>query len=453
MADESMTSKIAQTDSKVQTFRIAMNPKLLEAARSGNKNILDELLRPRAGASVGETALTVREDATTQEDISCILGVTQEGNTVLHIVASRGHLEIAKKICCREISLLGVPNTRLDTPLHCAARAGDDKMVSLIIQFAREGEIEERRVLRVRNRDEANALHEAAKYNHASMAKVLMDEDAKLASMLNEAGMSPLYLAIATGSLDVAKALLKSSSWEKHSRAPYVGPNKKTVLHEAVLLSRGKAKRSHPAFTEDYVVEITRDLLDREPTLANVVDSSGRNPLYYVALGGRHDTVKLLLEHDRSTAYQPDANGSFPIHKAASMGNVRILNQILKQGPDTDELLDEEGKNFLHVAFKKGKFDVVKKIISKRPDLRKLLNDQDNEGNTPLHTAVKNGDQGCVHFLLRDKTVCVDVLNHDGFTPLDLAYGMLGEDLQFRTVKLLTISCMFCLPYITIHKL
>ncbi|XP_008776325.3 protein ACCELERATED CELL DEATH 6-like [Phoenix dactylifera] len=407
MAGESMTSKTAQTYSdlevspgEVQPFRISINPKLLKAARSGDKRILDELLQQKdffSEASVGEIAITVPEDAQTQEDTNCLLGVTLEGNTVLHIVASRGYLEIAKEICRREISLLVAPNTRLDTPLHCAARAGDDKMVSFIIQFAKEGEIEERRVLRAKNRDEANVLHEAAKYNHASVAKVLMEEDAGLASMSNSVGMSPLYLAIMTGSLDVAKALLRSSSWEKTSLASYIGPNKKTALHAAILLGQG----------------ITQDLLDRKPMLAKVVDSSRRIPLHYAASDGHQVTVRLSLESDPPTAYQPDANGSFPMHIAAGTGNVRILDHILKQCPATDELLDEEGKNFLHVAFKCGNLDVVKKIISKRPDLRKLLNDQDNEGNTPLHTAVTNSDQGSVHFLLRDKTVRVNVFNHD----------------------------------------
>ncbi|XP_038984245.1 protein ACCELERATED CELL DEATH 6-like [Phoenix dactylifera] len=449
MAEESMTSTTAQADfdlkvpsGEVLPFRIAMNPLLLKSARLGDKRILNELLRQgdfSFEASVGKIAITVREEAPTQEDARCLLGVTLEGNTALHIVASRGHLEIAKEICRREISLLAAPNTRLDTPLHCAARAGYDEIVSLIIQSAREGEIEERRVLRARNRDEANALHEAAKYNHASVAEVLMDADARLppmpnddrlASMLNDAGMSPLYLAIATGSLNVAKALLRSSSWdwENSSLESYAGPNKKTALHAAVLLSR----------------EITRVLLDRKPMLAKGVDSSGGIPLHYAALDGHHDTVKLLLKRDPSTAYQPDANGSFPIHMAARRGNVRILNQILEQCPDTDELLDKEGKNFLHVAFKRGNLDAVKKIISKRPDLRKLLNDQDNEGNTPLHTAVKNSDQWSMYFLLRDETVCVNVVNHDGFTLLDLAYGMMDEgQLQFWTnSKFCIASCL-----------
>ncbi|XP_038976224.1 ankyrin-1-like, partial [Phoenix dactylifera] len=460
MGEESMTSTTTQINfdlevplGEVQPFRIAMNPRLFKSARSGDRRILDELLRPG-------------EDAPTQEDTRCLLGVTLEGNTTLHIVASQGHLEIAKEICRREISLLAAPNTRLDTPLHCAARVGDDKMVSLIIQFAREGEIEKRRVLRARNMDEATALHEAAKYNHARVAKVLMDEDATLSSMLNDAGMSPLYLAIAIRSLNVAKVLLQSSSWKNASPESYAGPNKNTALHAAVLLSPGNRaldlhtdlapffflflkKSTHDTFHDAYVIEITQDLLDWKPELAKGVGFLGTIPLHYAASDGRHDTVKLLLERDPSTAYQLNANGSFPIHIASRMGNVSTVDEILKQCPDTDELLDGRGRNFLHVAFKWRRLDVVKKIISKRPELRKLLNDQDNKGNTPLHTAVKNSDKASVYFLLRDKTVCVNVINHDGFTPLDLAFKLSDRGLQFRTVKLLTTSCMFCLPYIT----
>ncbi|XP_038976219.1 ankyrin repeat-containing protein At5g02620-like isoform X2 [Phoenix dactylifera] len=384
MAEESITSQTAQINSnlevpsgEVQPGRIPMNLKLLKSARSGDRRILDELLRP------GDTRL--------------LLGVTLEGNTALHIAASRGHHEIVE-ICRREISIFVAPNTRLDTPLHCAARAGYASVVTSIIEFAKQKGIKER-VLRARNKDEANALHVAAKYNHVGVANVMMNEDVGLASMLNEAGMSPLYLAIATGSLDIAKALLQSFSMKNDSPAYYAGPNKNTALHAAVLLSS--------------------------------------------ALYGHHDTVKLLLKRDPSTAYQPDANGSFPIHMAASMGNVHILQQILKQCPATDELLDKKGKNFLHVAFKRRRLDAVKKIISRRQDLRKLLNDQDSKGNTPLHTAVKMSDKASVYFLLRDKTVCVNVINHDGFTPLDLAYQLSDRGMQFlMNAKCCIANCL-----------
>lgn len=226
--------------------RIPMHPKLHQAARSGDKTILDELLGPEevsSTASMEAVSIRVPEDAATQIDTRVdLLGVTLEGNTALHIVASLEHLEhleLAKEICQREISLLAAINTMLDTPLHCAAKAGNDKMVSLLIQFAGEDGTEARRVLRARNRDGSNALHEAAKYAHARVAEVLMEKDSGLASMLNDAGMSPLYLAIVTGSFDVAEVLLRHPSTEMASPTFYAGPDDRTALHEAVLLDPG----------------------------------------------------------------------------------------------------------------------------------------------------------------------------------------------------------------------
>lgn len=361
-----------------------MNPDLFRALKSHDKKTLDELLGP------GEDA--------------ALLGVTPEGNTALHIVAS---LELAKEICEREISLLTAPNARLDTPMHCAARAGDHKMVSLLIEFATKGGIEAATVLKATNWEQNNALHEAAKYGHALVAKeLLMQEDAGLTCMLNGAGMSPLYLAIATGSLGVAKALLLQPSSEVMASPAFrAGPDQKTALHAAVLCS-----------------EITEDLLKRMPTTAKDVDSSGKIPLHYAVSYGHRHMVKLLLDHDRSTAYVPDSDGSFPIHIAASMGNVDIVDQILQQCPDAEELLDKDGKNFLHVAMQR---DLVKKSIGKRPHLRKLLNEQDKKGNTPLHTAIEKRDEWMVYYLVRHKSVNLNIMNRDGFTPLDLAHSML----------------------------
>uniref|UniRef100_A0A6I9RCB1 Protein ACCELERATED CELL DEATH 6 n=1 Tax=Elaeis guineensis var. tenera TaxID=51953 RepID=A0A6I9RCB1_ELAGV len=428
-----ITTKIVQTDSnlkdtrsEIQPLRTTMDLELCKEARSGDKNILCNLLPPEDASSKDPTEETP-EGAAIQGNTSCLLKVTPEENTALHIIASRGHLEFAKEICRREISLLTAPNKRLDTPLHCAARVGNVEMVSYIIKLATEHD-KENEVLRATNKENANALHEAAKYDRVDVANILMEKDPELASMLNCFEMSPLYLAMASRSLKVAKVLLQFSYWKEASPKSYAGPNKKTALHAAVLMSR----------------EITQDLLQRKPMLTKYADLLGRTPLHYAASNGDRHMAKLLLEQDSSTAYLADANGLFPIHIAASMENIPVVDQILKHCPDADELLDKGGKNFLHVAVKWKRLDLVRKIISEKPALRKLLNDQDNNGNTPLHTAVKNSDQGSVHFLLRDKIVYVNIINDDGFTPLDLAYEKLDEDLPFRTnsTEVCIASCL-----------
>jgi ankyrin repeat protein len=48
-----------------------------------------------------------------------------------------------------------------------------------------------------------------------------------------------------------------------------------------------------------------------------------------------------------------------------------------------------------------------------------VVNEKDNQGNTPLHYAVKNGHKELVDLLL-DHSADIDVKNHQQKTPLDL---------------------------------
>ncbi|KAI5021181.1 hypothetical protein ZWY2020_055026 [Hordeum vulgare] len=67
-------------------------------------------------------------------------GVTAEGDTALHVVASHGDsaefLKCASIINGRDQDILLAVNKKGDTPLHCAARAGKSKMVSWLIELA-----------------------------------------------------------------------------------------------------------------------------------------------------------------------------------------------------------------------------------------------------------------------------------------------------------------------------
>ncbi|KAM0836497.1 hypothetical protein ACQ4PT_062307 [Festuca glaucescens] len=67
-------------------------------------------------------------------------GVTPVGDTALHAVAGNGDrkdfLKCAGKVSGRDRGLLFAKNHNGDAPLHCAARAGNSKMVSLLINLA-----------------------------------------------------------------------------------------------------------------------------------------------------------------------------------------------------------------------------------------------------------------------------------------------------------------------------
>jgi ankyrin repeat protein len=119
---------------------------LFLAASSGDDERLQQLLSP-------PMAVTSEEDSA--------LVVTNEGNSALHVVATdgdgAGHLESAKVIHDKAKHLLLACNVHGDTPLHCAARAGNTCMVSRLIELAGDA----KDMVRVQNKDGKTALHEA----------------------------------------------------------------------------------------------------------------------------------------------------------------------------------------------------------------------------------------------------------------------------------------------------
>ena len=58
--------------------------------------------------------------------------------------------------------------------------------------------------------------------------------------------------------------------------------------------------------------------------------------------------------------------------------------------PDMYELLDKKGRNAVHVAAESGRLEAFE-FLKARPDFGSLINEQDEEGNTPMHLAAING--------------------------------------------------------------
>ncbi|KAJ0966130.1 hypothetical protein J5N97_027268 [Dioscorea zingiberensis] len=429
---------------------------LFEAARSGDVQTFRSILSARPadhsvelfpGIHDFEATVVILHAADHEEESKeKIFGVTVGGNTVLHIAAQHGHLDLAKEGCSREPSLVAAVNTRLETPLHCCAREGHDHIVSHIIDTARSGIDEEDydwlSVLRARNVHGETALHEALRFGHELVAKKLIEADNELASFVSEGmsttlspadmikdaaadhkqliysadhdaglafpvstdtSMSPLYLAVMTKSHSAVEALLQ------HDSSAFAGPGGRTALHAAVTRCQ----------------EITRMLLKWKPVLGRVVDESHSTPLHYAAANGDREMAHILLEHDPSVAYISDKDGFFPIHVAAGMDHVVVISEILDQCPDSCELVDHNGRSFLHVAAERSSgFLVVELIVNrKKRDLEMLmLNQRDNYGDTPMHLALRD-NRALLTFtgLLKNRSSEISIMNNLGLTPLDLS--------------------------------
>lgn len=172
-------------------------------------------------------------------------GVTTEGNTALHVVATcgdgPGYLRSAGVIYSRSQHLMLVQNNNGDTPLHCAVRAGHSKMVDHLIDLVEtkdnspsSARLEE--LLRKENCRKETAFHDAVCIGNKDIITNLLKYYSELAGFLMDAtGTSPLYLAVLHQQVDIAKLLHQMTD----GNLSYSGPNRQNALHAAVLQDQG----------------------------------------------------------------------------------------------------------------------------------------------------------------------------------------------------------------------
>ncbi|CAL4893693.1 unnamed protein product [Urochloa decumbens] len=349
-------------------------------------------------------------------DKRCLLeGVTAEGSSALHIAASHGHLKLVETICDKDFSVIKARNNQLDdTPLVCAARAGHVDVADGLIKRALDQQ--ETESVRALNWGGATAVHEAVVNGHLFVLRELMSKDTELAAVVDGHGVSPLYMAVMSNRADMVDLLIANGVKSPES---YAGPDRQTALHAAVYAN--------------YAQEMSEALLCWEPLLAEKVDSSGRTALHYAASAGKAGVVVKLLLRNKSLAYIADNDGIFPVHAAARAGNIKVIREFMKICPSIDELLDSKRRSIVHYAVDQGRMLLVWHIY-RTTKFARMMNLKDEDGNTPLHLAVKNGHVTVFSILMMDLRVNLGIMNHEGLTPLDVALIEGDHNYSFSSV-------------------
>ncbi|KAM3277443.1 hypothetical protein ACQJBY_045369 [Aegilops geniculata] len=252
-----------------------MDAEPMVATDAGDVNKLKDGLNKEDAMSVVEAATSKKPSEEDQSLVAAALlkGVTPDGDTALHVAAQnqedgKHFVEYAGIVYERDRGLLFAKNHRGDTPLHCAARAGNSEMVSHLIDLAaREGADMKLRLLRMENKRHETALHEAVRYedgtvlgekergalldatdtagekrnkddaagapDEKNIVKLLMGADPELANYPAD-GVSPLYLAILLGKSTIALILYDKSG----GNLSYSGADGQNALHVGVLPHR-----------------------------------------------------------------------------------------------------------------------------------------------------------------------------------------------------------------------
>ncbi|PQQ20663.1 ankyrin repeat-containing protein [Prunus yedoensis var. nudiflora] len=246
-------------------------------------------------------------------------------NTVLHVAARFGHVELVSEIIKLLPDLVSVVNNREETPLDTACRQGEADVVMLLL--------------------EANPW---------------------VASMLNSENQTPFFIACSYGNREVVK-LFTDLPWVLDFEENAV----LSALH--VSVAQGHA-------------DIVTTLLNARPRLARKADSNGCLPLHLACENGRLEITRILLQLDPHLALAKNHSRYTPSHLAAMNDQTQILVELLSKSPRSFEVLTGKGETVFHLA---AMFNRYRSFLFLEQSLHtNLLHRPDERGNTVLHLAV-----------------------------------------------------------------
>ncbi|MBA3954026.1 ankyrin repeat domain-containing protein [Candidatus Dependentiae bacterium] len=360
-----------------------LNEQLVDAIKADNYGLVENILKSCRGqmltypSTINQAEISLLHFASEVDDIVLVKLLLQaeypvnikdhaEKNTPLHIALKNGHQEIAKVLLDHGADIT-LANQYSELPIHYAAESGNAKVVKLSLDTG----------INVNVRDNSNKtpLHYASKKGQTEVVELLLSQSGIEVDNEGENKTRPLHGACASGNVSVVKLLL-----DKGANIDSIG--------------------------------CIEDFEEGDPMLS---------PLHYAIIKNHRDVVKLLLSkgvslkpfkdqgiptedhEDGEPLHFAAAKGnSEPLHFAAAKGNKAIVKLLLDAGAKTNLLgsinirLDEKSASPLHFAIDNNHGPIVQLLIESHAH----VNMQDSQDKTPLHYAVKLGNQFIVEMLL-----------------------------------------------------
>ncbi|KAK7074366.1 hypothetical protein SK128_009451 [Halocaridina rubra] len=404
-----------------------------------------------------------------------ITAIDKEGNTPLHVAISAKQIDAVQELLNFRKNekeylnkLLTTTNNIKKAPLHIAARTGSVKVLKMLIGNGADATaIDE---------DGYTPLHVAVENNNDDVVDELLKHQenknenfSDLLDVPNNAQKTSLHFAAHTGNLDIFKRLLEAgadiTAIDKDGFTPLhiaVATEKDHIVHEIVMFEKIKRESCCDLINATNNIQKTPLHFAAHAGNVNVLklflnnggditlkDKDGYTPLHVAIANGRELIVKELVlfaenQIERYDNYFNSTNNirKTPLHFAAHKNLVETLKILLEADADITAK-DEDGYTPLHVAVANGNEDIVKELIkfmkSRNRNTRDVFNVKNNMRKTPLHFAARTGNLDILKVLL-DAGVDVIAKDKDGYTALHVAIAsekdkVIQELLNFEKIK------------------
>ena len=342
-----------------------------------------------------------------------------DGNTALHLAVTNGQREAVDLLLERKASNSFL-NHEDSSPLHLAIRMGNAGLLEAFLTHPHVDLLvgsRKRTILHIIAEDDSLIKSAEIIMNSQKFKETLLNFGAtghSLFQKTNEAGLTPLHLAVHTGSHKVLDLMLKTCKSFGLS-----------IEQELVFLYREDNSSFIPIqeAVEAGNVEVVKVLLRHG---ASPLKTIGKNPptLHFACLRGRLDIVKSMVQYSGSEILNyRDCFGKTPLHYAvlAPLGNNAVLVYLLSMVNGMVDVTDEQGRTPLHQAVQAKKLNSIKQLVDGNanlflkdihllnilhfavmtkcldilksllslPGVSRLIKERDSAGNTAFHLAAK----------------------------------------------------------------
>jgi ankyrin len=321
----------------------------------------------------------------------------------LYWAARKGDL----KLCTYLIEKGANMNKKIEkfqqTPLHEATWKGHLHIVKYLV--------EKRADIGIKDYEGSNALHMACRRGHFGIVKFLLEQKGSKLNSPDKRGNTALHLAVIGCGLEngIYKDEKKKNDFEIN-----LFKKKRICLMDKRTTVKADTKEAHSNCHQRYL-DIAKELIEKRAEV-NMKNKNGASPLHLAVMEGHLDLTKVLLD---AGARVKDKEKNNAIHLATSTGQSEILKLVINKNKSKLNDQNADKNTPLHLALNLGNIDIIRILIDNGAN----INIKDNEGNTAVQLAIKNGLEEIIILFLQSDICKIDNKNKDdkGNTVLHLA--------------------------------